>query len=48
VWEDNVSKGDHVYISVVEKICRDIRATLFSDRGLILLKAIMTVSMEAP
>ena len=48
VWDDNISKADHVYISIVEKICRDIRATLFRIRGLILLKAIMTMSMEAP
>ena len=48
VWDENLSKADHVYISIVEKICRDIRSTLPQERGLLLLTAIMTVSLETP
>ena len=48
VWDENLNKADHVYISIVEKICRDIRSTLPQERGILLLTAIMTVSLETP
>ena len=48
VTDENLSKADHVYISIVEKVCREIRATLPQERGLLLLTAIMTVSLETP
>ena len=48
VWDEYLNKADHVYISIVEKICRDIRSTLPQERVILLLTAIMTVSLETP
>ena len=43
IWEENASKGYHIYITVMDKIWKDIRATEGVYRGLILLKRIITL-----